>query len=603
MPDETRSKSYDKYTKALLHFDNIQEDLFKDEISPNRWQPVGISWNRVVSQGSIIISESILGKGNQIHLSLNQYFNSTYPIILGGQDFTIDGYCRYKVGVNPYSYSVAAYAPIFSLFTKDEEDIKYNRPDPEAIELKGRFTYAEFFEYQDNKVRNNNIIHSLDAGTNEDGTLIGSSNNIFHFAVVYKHLEKTMTVYLNGKQCRVYKNTNIPRHAFNHAYVGRDMFGNTCDDAEIDEFRICDGIAIYNGDFIIPSAEKLLYTDQDKDQTKTWFDFDDPEDDNRIHCPINMDDDNKYKHPVLFDRTLYLDGNHQFLELINGINLGSEDFTIESYIWVDYDNIIDSSKRLTVFEMNHGGCTDPDTYLRFVIIRNTLQLEQNNFIPGAPKILMTYEYPEDFDTNSLFHWAVVYSKSTDSLKFFFNGNLILSREAKNVTGIDYQQFLIGTNLNTYNTLYSYYDCFIGRIDEFRISNTARYGGPFNPPGPFEPGDEPKQEEAEEYTYFFDTKRSVLRELWTINWYRGNPATKRIVQVDDIRYYPIEFIPGDTFYFDLKRDVRKDLRLINNEDFRLKNPIRFAVYDIGNFDTERIITDPDDAWIIAVGFRY
>lgn len=174
-----------------------------------------------------------------------------------------------------------------------------------------------------------------------------------------------------------------------------------------------------------------------------------------------------------FDKSIYFpDGGWQSFTQIDsgdGVTLGGKDFTVDFWCLVVtkssryagmfsvYDTLNSSSYR---FDMAIG--------IGEGSVNETLAVRLNG---GS-----NYDIKSSMNANVWEHYAIVYSHSSNEVKVYINGILIKTFTTISFPQHHYAHVRIG-NINYTSNHYG----FQGYIDEFRISDCARWTANFTPP--------------------------------------------------------------------------------------------------------------------------
>ena len=425
-------------TLVMLHFDKA---VAKDD--------AGNTWT---AYGTPTISEKNKSLGNGLQLDGKSYLEMKNGITLGGQDFTIEGWAY----IDP---KCGYYGRIF--------EINASAQSPNRMIL----------------CKQGNS-QNLDLNVNTIDKIIPNyTGKTFHFAYIYEHNKKLISLYLNGKLTETISAT-LNRQKYNLVYLGKSSWG--CDGlfvGMIDEFKIIDNKAVYTSNFtptktktntkITNKTTKNNEKSDNKVTNKTTGNY-------LVELHFNRtatkDDSGNtwtaYGSPTIseknfsFGNGLQLDGN-SYLEMKNGITLGGQDFTIEGWAYIDpkcgyYGRI---------FELN-ASAQSPN---RIILCKegNTQNLDFH--VNTIDKIIPNY-------TGKTFHFAYVYEHNKKLISLYLNGCLT-------------EKIPITLNRQKYNILYlgkSSWGCdglFVGMIDEFKIiddkavytSNFAIFrGGSYKP---------------------------------------------------------------------------------------------------------------------------
>lgn len=200
----------DSYTKALLHFDDsvVKDECYNDWISPG--------------YPSLANSNTHFWKGLQ--LNDGGYISLETGIALGGKDFTIDCWTYMHA-------STKENGTLFELNVNGEEDRI-------SVSRNGIGTGLKVFA----------------TGVANVNELIATNllNRLFHIALCYKHEDKTLHCFINGRLQDSYT-FELERTTFNYMWIGKGKFNGHQYVGTIDEFRILDGSANWISDFEVPT--------------------------------------------------------------------------------------------------------------------------------------------------------------------------------------------------------------------------------------------------------------------------------------------------------------------------------------------------------------
>lgn len=195
-------------TITMLHFST---EPLRDEC--------GGTWT---SEGSPVISDvnpktSAVSPRPMLQLDGESYLQKENGIIVGGKDFTIDGWV--------YMDSTCAdWARIFDFNTKEG--------GVENRILLCRHGRGPCF------VVNNTLKDDL----------VGYIDELFHFACVYEHEKGTISLYMNGELKETIE-TKIPARKYNLAYIGKSSGTDPMFTGAIGEFRVTEGAALWTENF------------------------------------------------------------------------------------------------------------------------------------------------------------------------------------------------------------------------------------------------------------------------------------------------------------------------------------------------------------------
>ena len=175
---------------------------------------------------------------NFLQLDGESYIQSG-EIELGGQDFTVDGWC--------YTDSnCVGGARIFNIHLS---------PDTGNSLVQLRHPTAD----KSSKWRlMTNTLARVGGNLNTQDSGVDPTGNLHHFAVVYQYAEKIMTFYIDGmKKAQKTKCPQYNRQKF-IVDVGTQIFSSTEKyffTGTVDEFRIYDGVALWAENFTPPSVD------------------------------------------------------------------------------------------------------------------------------------------------------------------------------------------------------------------------------------------------------------------------------------------------------------------------------------------------------------
>ncbi|MBR6013427.1 MAG: laminin G domain-containing protein, partial [Selenomonadaceae bacterium] len=173
---------------------------------------------------------------NALQLDGSSYIQSG-EIELGGQDFTVDGWCY----TDP---NCAEGARVFNIHLS---------PDTGNTLVKLRHPAGS-----SNWRLITNTVARVGGNTNSQDSGINPAGELHHFAVVYQYTEKIMTFYVDGvKKARRTSCPQYKRQKF-IVDVGNQKFSSTENyffTGSVDEFRIYDGVALWTENFTPPTAD------------------------------------------------------------------------------------------------------------------------------------------------------------------------------------------------------------------------------------------------------------------------------------------------------------------------------------------------------------
>lgn len=214
-------------TAALLHFD---ESVTKDECG-NTW----------TVYGNPTISDSNAKFGKALQLDGSSYLELENPIYLGGQDFTIAGWCY----TDPNNAEDARAFEIYRTSGKNKYTL-VNLRHP-AGSRNWRLSYSWRTAVN---VTGPNI---SDSGVNPTGEL-------HHFAVVYQYTAKYIYFFVDGvrKVRTAYSLPQYDRQLFNVRLGCSAENAGYYFTGALDEFVIIDGLALWTADFTPPTEPYSL---------------------------------------------------------------------------------------------------------------------------------------------------------------------------------------------------------------------------------------------------------------------------------------------------------------------------------------------------------
>ena len=204
-------------TIVMLHFD---KSPLTDECG-GTWKAEG---NPVISD--VNPKTSAVSPRNVLQLDGESYLQKENGIILGGKDFTIDGWVYID------STCHTQWARIFEFNTS--ENGTANRI------LLCRHGGGPCFAVNDR------IFDDIR----------GYIDEAFHFACVYEHEKKTISFYING-ELKGKIETGIPARKYNLAYIGRSAANDPVFTGAVWEFRVTEGAALWTENFALQSAATI----------------------------------------------------------------------------------------------------------------------------------------------------------------------------------------------------------------------------------------------------------------------------------------------------------------------------------------------------------
>lgn len=396
-------KIVNENTVALLHFDD-ENDPYKDECN-NIWNPYGAP----------TVSNSTVFAGDELNLDGTSSLKLSTGLTLGGQDFTIDGWAKMNI-------SDAAWKGIFALNGNKLRIIQYNK------------------ETSNFEIGINGSVFKVFTET--------PLTDLFHFAMVYDNTNKKVNIYFNGKLISSTTFT-ITRTTFANVFIGGNgdniSTGASNWNGTIDEFRIVDGIMVYNAEFDPEEEYKHLYVinvekdfDIEVNISKTmdyyfdieaeitrsfdipsvWLSFDEDYDiDNMDHQVTG------YGSPEVVDSEDFISGKALLLDgksyiRTQEVELGEHNFTIEGFIQTSADCPYDAS----VFNVYLPESEIPFIQLRHpnetegwrIFVNTTNDISENNMI----------YIDTEFDPGTDIHFfAVLYDYNKQKLMFTVDGEI------------------------------------------------------------------------------------------------------------------------------------------------------------------------------------
>jgi len=230
------------------------------------------------------------------------------------------------------------------------------------------------------------------------------------------------------------------------------------------DVRIFKGTAVYTSNFTPPTATRTAITN--------------------IKLLLNMADGQAIDSAAQNNLTLYgtaktstgqakfgntsllLDGNSDYAIFPNGATGGAGDWTIEMFI---FSSNVGSGEFGTLLD-NRPDSTN-GLYQTLVLAAATLK-----FYVGGSGASYRITSDDSLSANTWYHVAVC--KSGSSTKMFIDGTQTGSTFTDNVTYINTGRTLIGAEVSFGSGIDEFFN---GYIDEFRISNMARYTSNFTAP--------------------------------------------------------------------------------------------------------------------------
>ena len=308
---------------------------------------------------------------------------------------------------------------------------------------------------------------SLSLTINEDIKLISGiwANQLFHFAIVFKLSDSnSINLYLNGQKVLKIENVVI----FNELITGKLSYGDNLK-CYLSELRISYGVVRFIGNYIpsrLPyskdtyskSTEVLLHLNQTSLLDERGNDW------RLIDNSIYFTSDG-----ARFDKAIELYHHKQYLYLPELI-LGLTDFTIEFWTTTKYpDNKFRDSEVSILYLSNQNNTQVMNlSVVNDNLYRLYLLLNSEEYL---------WEFSAEF--NNLYHIAIVYYKDLEGLKLYLNGKPIEYREGELaiqlIEPIKPDEFRIYLGSNPKDRGF-----YRGTLNEFRISDVARYSEGFTP---------------------------------------------------------------------------------------------------------------------------
>ena len=174
----------------------------------------------------------------------------------------------------------------------------------------------------------------------------------------------------------------------------------------------------------------------------------------QINGTVLSSQDGKFGNCISIDNNGYLQNNTIDLSL-------DKEWTLDMWVYIDLFTITNNSDT-TFFSIKSEPSNEPP---RGMFIQNNL------LVLGIKSTGSFVAYKLGLPTKEWFHFALV---NTSSLLYaFVNGVKKAEHNSKDINLLDSPEVLIGRERRGYG--------FIGRIDEFRISNKALWTSDFTPP--------------------------------------------------------------------------------------------------------------------------
>jgi hypothetical protein len=299
-------------------------------------------------------------------------------------------------------------------------------------------------------------------GSTGTGSTTLSSNIWYHIAIVRD--SSNLKVYINGSQEIAIAAPTVSNDRQLRIGGGRDggSFANTDLNGWMDEVRVSN-IARYTTTFtpsttqFVNDANTLLLLHMDGTDASTYF-----EDDNGVRSKKGITAIGNAQvdtaQSKFGESSALFDGSGDYLTGVTGdYTFGTSDFTIEC--WFRYSSLT-SFATITDFRFNAGSNTMAiyfDSGVLKVHLDSAVRITSSN----------------SFNANTWYHVAL--SRSGTSTKLFVDGTQTGSTYTDSTNYSSSNKLAIGANYD-FNAVTHWN----GHIDEFRISNTARYTTTFTP---------------------------------------------------------------------------------------------------------------------------
>ena len=369
------------------------------------------------------------------------YIKRDYRVEFGGNDFTIESYINTEQNNIIYQFVSDSNSNKIVLRTiKNIEDMENTNET-------------------DNSITNKFVLDINDDSYSIKGLDI---NETYLLSIIYDYAENKLYIYKQGKIVDIIELINkIERDSY-EVYIGNSANQNKIN--FIDEFRILDGVKAYRQNYKIQLSDYEV-----TDDTIALLHFEesvtkDEVEDNQwsiklggIYLP-----EIKYTDKTRYGNSIYFNGDHQWIELIDGLYIGGEDFTIDFW-YFNYMNLQNKGKVFSAYSQNH----------RFEIGVNENQ-------KGYPSVTVDEDkYILEINTkNSLYHFALVYEYEDRTLTLYLNGKEGLKIREVIIEEQYYPNVYIGKSINENQE--NQEDYAMINIDEFRYSKVARWSEDFYP---------------------------------------------------------------------------------------------------------------------------
>ena len=491
----------DFYTRSLLIFDEetIMNNILHDK--------TGLEWE---CSGNVYLSGRNALSGKGLHLNgANSKVKLKENFRFGGEDLTVDFWMYRPRSMLQGSISFCFYN---SKSLKNDCFILYSvcPQDSKHLNL--------YYNGKDEHI-----------GDKNDDVDQKAYNKLDHFAFVYIHNTKKITIYLNGHFVESISNFNLEDTIYDNMYIGYATpdilksvtrainFYNSC---TIDNFRISN-IARWNNEFYNGldlngkyKSGRTIYDNIRESQiaenpyaispikkdafTLALLHFDDANDPYKDECgntwtgygntstpelPFTTD-----FHAVYGNSCITFNNNKkQAIVLSNPdgslLEFGGEDFTIDMWVYSN-GNVPVGARIFSIYNTSSKGISLSNRYSSTtnavypVLYGNSLSEADTStdttFAGGR------FSYYNTYLCGRKVHMAVVYYYHQKCLVYYQDGKAVLRITDIIIPKTQWPQITIGA-IYTGSTFYNY---FLGEIDDFRISNIARYTGEFD----IEPGD-------------------------------------------------------------------------------------------------------------------
>ena len=261
--------------------------------------------------------------------------------------------------------------------------------------------------------------------------------------------------------------------------IGSDGYtlGSSSTNGHIDELRISD-TARYTTGFtpsttpFVNDENTVLLMHMDGTDASTYF-----EDDNGQRSKIGITANGNAQVDTAQSKfggaSALFDGTGDYLQFPNNIITASDDFTVEA--WIRLDIIPPSNNN---WQMMLGGTATGGNAVYIAIKNRSGTIVSDIVLSNGSGSFIEEEYTiASISANTWYHWAIC--KSGGTLKHFFNGTELTTLLSSSGT----MTSAFGLHTAAYIGRWSGNTSWMwdGYIDEFRISNTARYTASFTAP--------------------------------------------------------------------------------------------------------------------------